>query len=349
MSSPRGPVRDLRRGVAGSRRPPVHSSQANSSIPGVLKNAIDWASRPPAPRRRCPGQAGRRVGGHDRPVRGGLGPGELRKVLASTTALASSTSSCRSRRPTDCSTARQADRPRPHARHTGKDRFAPLTTRSTQPGSRSQPRTRGAPRATERLDAEGRRAENARFATVAKPSSSSRTASSRWATRSAAGNPHVRRRPVRTSEGPPPPSLPCGRARAATARRSAGVRGGRSAGASLGNARNSPVLMPDEEVRQQLERDALLDPGTSNAPLAADRDNRPPPRRAAGWAPPRRGRSGAALPGTSTARSSSTAPGSTARPAAVHAVQRRASRRGSARMRPRAARRTTPPRATIRG
>jgi chromate reductase len=41
------PVRELRARIAGAEALLVVTPEYNGSIPGVLKNAIDWASRPP--------------------------------------------------------------------------------------------------------------------------------------------------------------------------------------------------------------------------------------------------------------------------------------------------------------
>jgi len=41
-----GPVRNLRRALAGSDAVMIATPEYNHSIPGQLKNALDWASRP---------------------------------------------------------------------------------------------------------------------------------------------------------------------------------------------------------------------------------------------------------------------------------------------------------------
>ena len=48
---PRGPFADLRDAIAAADGLLFATPEYNSSIPGVLKNAIDWASRPARPRR----------------------------------------------------------------------------------------------------------------------------------------------------------------------------------------------------------------------------------------------------------------------------------------------------------
>lgn len=44
-----GPVQALREAIRGSAALIIATPEYNHSIPGVLKNAIDWASRPPNP------------------------------------------------------------------------------------------------------------------------------------------------------------------------------------------------------------------------------------------------------------------------------------------------------------
>lgn len=44
-----GPVRELREKIAAADAVLISTPEYNSSIPGVLKNAIDWVSRKPAP------------------------------------------------------------------------------------------------------------------------------------------------------------------------------------------------------------------------------------------------------------------------------------------------------------
>ena len=43
------PVREFRRQIAGTDALMIATPEYNHSIPGVLKNALDWASRPPDP------------------------------------------------------------------------------------------------------------------------------------------------------------------------------------------------------------------------------------------------------------------------------------------------------------
>src|SRR3954471_5712913 len=42
------PVRELREAIAGADAVLIATPEYNASVPGMLKNALDWASRPPA-------------------------------------------------------------------------------------------------------------------------------------------------------------------------------------------------------------------------------------------------------------------------------------------------------------
>src|SRR4051794_27292232 len=93
------PVAELRRAIAEADGLLFATPEYNSSVPGVLKNAIDWASRPPAPGVRKTATAGPSPPRATTPLQGkpaavvGATTGsfgavwaqaELRKVLAST-------------------------------------------------------------------------------------------------------------------------------------------------------------------------------------------------------------------------------------------------------------------------
>ena len=67
------PVRDLRERIAVADALLVVTPEYNGSIPGVLKNAIDWASRPPAGPDSVLWEDGRDRRSDDRAVRRDLG------------------------------------------------------------------------------------------------------------------------------------------------------------------------------------------------------------------------------------------------------------------------------------
>ena len=78
-----GPVRKLRQAIADADGLLFATPEYNSSIPGVLKNAIDWASRP---REHTPlqGKPAAAVGATTGQFGAVWAQAELRKVLAST-------------------------------------------------------------------------------------------------------------------------------------------------------------------------------------------------------------------------------------------------------------------------
>ena len=187
----------------------------NSSIPGVLKNAIDWASRP---RRRPRSRASPRRSSAPRPV--SSAPSGRRPSSARCwprPAPVWSTSTCRWRRRTPVEALgglledENGDRQCEKAggallEEIARDVELSLAARDQMSDSVTKPIGRPLGRVPKRLAAAGPRCRrtrqrapvNARFATVAKPSSSSRSASRRWATRSAAGSPSTS--PTRTHQ-----------------------------------------------------------------------------------------------------------------------------------------------------
>ena len=80
---PPGPVTDLRRAIAEADGLLFATPEYNSSIPGVLKNAIDWASRPRAetPLQNKPAAV---IGATTGSFGAVWAQADLRKVLAST-------------------------------------------------------------------------------------------------------------------------------------------------------------------------------------------------------------------------------------------------------------------------
>ena len=98
-------VERLKDAVAASDAILVATPEFNGSIPGQLKNAVDWVSRP---LRRQPGarEAGRRDRREHELVRRDLGPARAEEGASGSSARRCSTSSCPSPRPTGGSTTR---------------------------------------------------------------------------------------------------------------------------------------------------------------------------------------------------------------------------------------------------
>ena len=123
-------VRELREAIRGADAVLVATPEYNHSIPGQLKNALDWASRP-AGRERAERQAGGGDRRLDRHVRRGLGAGRDCARCWAPWAAAWSRPSCRWRTRTSCSrTGAWSCRP-----------SSPSSSRRSSP-SWSQPRAR---------------------------------------------------------------------------------------------------------------------------------------------------------------------------------------------------------------